>query len=423
MLSQIAGLILNQPLLVTPEHAETVLSILDGRIGVDASELSRGSGGARHGSGEAKMVGNGTLLLPVVGTLTHRATGMQAASGVMDYGGLEAKIEAAMQNPEVKSILLDISSPGGAVAGAFDLRDYIMAQRGRKPMASIARDTMASAAYLIGSATDRIISTQTGMVGSIGVVMAHIDRSKQLEQQGVKPTFIHAGAMKVAGNSAEPLSDEVRSELQESIDESYEKFVTAVVEARGMSAEAVKATEARMFVGSTAVEKGLADEVGTLGSAIESFAADAPRSYPSMSIQGNADMNEDELRAEGATAERARISAILNHDSAKDRTTLASHFAFNTQMSVEDAAAALGASPAEAAAPVDDSAALAAANAKIAELQAAAGTAQNKTLASIADDASGVGEGGEGASTETMTAEQTRISEAVAAVRAAQGRA
>jgi signal peptide peptidase SppA len=391
MLHHVAGLVLNTPLMALPGHVETVLSVLGDRAGIDAAGLAAGSGGARLGSREPKIVGNGTLLIPVVGTLTHRATGMQAASGVMDYGALEAVVEEGMQSSDVRSILFDHSSPGGAVSGAFDLRDYLMEQRGRKPMAAIARDMMASASYLLGSATDRVFATQTSTVGSIGVVMAHIDESKRLEMEGVKPTFIHAGAMKVAGNSAEPLSEEVRSELQESVDETYDMFVSAVSASRGLSPEAVRGTEARVYSGATAVGVGLADEVATLASAIESIGADAPRSYPSMSIQGNSDMNEDELRAEGATAERARIQGILGHDSAKGRAKLANHLAFNTDMSVEAAGPMLAASAVEPdVAPVADTEALNAKDAEIARLKAAMGSDQANALKSMAADGANV---------------------------------
>ena len=54
---------------------------------------------------------------------------------------------------------------------------------------------------------------------------------------------------------------------------------------------------------------------------------------------------------EGATAERTRIGAILQSEEAKGRESLASHFAFSTAMTPEDAIAALAAAPKQAEAP------------------------------------------------------------------------
>ena len=55
--------------------------------------------------------------------------------------------------------------------------------------------------------------------------------------------------------------------------------------------------------------------------------------------------DENTLRAEGAKAEQNRIAGIVNSEDAKGREALANHFAFKTTMSVEDAIAALAASP------------------------------------------------------------------------------
>lgn len=49
----------------------------------------------------------------------------------------------------------------------------------------------------------------------------------------------------------------------------------------------------------------------------------------------------------GATAERTRVAAILDHESASGRETLARHFAFKTDMAPEAAQAALAAAPKE----------------------------------------------------------------------------
>ncbi|MFG6500158.1 S49 family peptidase [Sulfitobacter sp. 1A15106] len=420
MLNHVANLILNTPLLVTPDYAETILAVIGDRIGVDNSEMKV----ADYGRGDrASPTGGATAVIPIIGSISHRPTGINAASGVTSYATIQADIERAMSDPDVDRIMLDISSPGGMVAGAFDLRDWIMEQRGRKPMAAIARDTMASAAYLIGSATDRVYATQTAQVGSIGVVMTHYDRSAQLAKEGIKPTFIFAGSQKVAGNSAEALPDSVRAEIQEEIDSSYEMFVNAVSEARGLDPAAIKATEARVYSGAAAVEMGLADEVASLDLALKGFAASARSTYPSMSIQEDSRMeNEDQIRAEGATAERARVKAILSHENAEGRGKLASHLAFNTDMTVEAAADMLAVSATEASA-ADTSADVDALRAEIAELkqgrapQGQAG-ASAAALKEFSADAAGVAGDADADAGTQMSAEDQRREEARAAARA-----
>jgi signal peptide peptidase SppA len=281
-LNHLSTLILNTPLLCTPDYAETLCAVLSERIGVTGEGMYQQDKDASQRT--PLEVTEGTRVIPIVGSMTHRSTGIEAMSGMTSYADLQRQVEEAMSDTSVKNILLDIDSGGGQVAGAFDFRDYLMAQRGRKPIISMARDTMASAAYLIGSATDKIYTTQTGSVGSIGVVAMHVDNSEANAKAGVKPTFIYAGDYKVAGNPNAPLEGEALSYLQESVNDSYEMFISAVAEARDIKPDAVRATEARMYRGQKAVDQGLADGVSTLDLALTELATSAPRVYQSMSI-------------------------------------------------------------------------------------------------------------------------------------------
>jgi len=281
-LNHLSTLILNTPLLCTPDYAETLCAVLSERIGVLGEGMYQQDKDASQRSSMA--VSDSTRVIPIVGSMTHRSTGIEAMSGMTSYAALQTQVEDAMSDKSVKNILLDIDSGGGQVAGAFDFRDYLMEQRGRKPIVSIARDTMASAAYLIGSATDKVYTTQTGSVGSIGVVAMHVDNSEANAKAGVKPTFIYAGDYKTAGNPNAPLEGEALSYLQESVNDSYEMFISAVAEARDITPDAVRATEARMYGGQKAVDQGLADGVSTLEIALTELATSAPRVYQSMSI-------------------------------------------------------------------------------------------------------------------------------------------
>jgi len=387
MLEHLAGLILNRPQLVTPQYAETVMAVLSGRVGVDASGLSA-SGGAMR-SDEQRMIGS-TMVIPITGSLTHRPMGINAMSGVASYASMQSAVEDAMSMSDVRNILLDYDSPGGMVSGAFDFRDYLMSVRGRKPMYAVARDTMASAAFLLGSTADKIFVSQEASVGSVGVIYTHVDRSQAMENQGVKPTFIYAGDRKIDGNPAEPLSAEVQERIQNSVDATYGSFVAAIAEARGMSEQSVRDTQAGMFTGQSAVDVGFADAVGSLSAALSEISATAPRSYPSSNMRTST-MTEEEKRA-AAAEERARISAITTHASAAGRPKMANHLAFNTQMSAEDAIALLSVPEADAviADPVDQSAELAAALAENAALKEAAASEQSKALSELAKSGSGV---------------------------------
>jgi len=424
MLKNIANMVLNTPLLVTPTYAQTVLAVLGNRIGIDAAGLQVTGDKAEA---DDPRLDDGVMIIPIIGSISHRPIAINAMSGMTSYVELQAIVEQAVEDTSVSSILFDIASPGGSVAGAFDFRDYLMSVRGKKPMVSIARDSAASAAYLIASATDRVYTTQTGMVGSIGVVAAHIDKSEQFKMEGVKPTFIYAGSHKIDGNSANPLPAGVKKEFQAEVDASYDLFVRAVAESRKMDEAAVRATEARIFIGQDGVDAGLADSVATFDAILGSLGDDRPGIFQSAAIkQGMTSMNEDELRAEGAASERERIKAITSGAESEGRGTLATHLAFSTDMSADAAIGILANSPKEAvaavAAPVapEASADMEALVAENAALKAAAEATKVVQLASL-ESATGNVPADVTAGVEHQSAEDTRIAEARANARAVYG--
>lgn len=300
----LASLVFNQPILCSPEYAETICVVLQDKLDINTEGME--ATGAEKREQELSVTPEGTLIVPILGSMTHRASFLDAMSGIQSYGAIQSKIQAGLDDPSVKSILLDMDSPGGSVAGAFDLRDYIYSIRGQKPIVALARDTMASAAYLIGSACDKVYTTQTGQVGSIGVVAMHLDQSAKNKQAGVKPTFIYAGEYKTAGNPHEPLKGAALEYLQESVNQSYDMFVDAVAEARGIDADEIRATEARVYRGQKAVEIGLADGVMTMDSALKELANSAPRVYQQMSNKGE---NMDKETAEKLEADLAKAQA------------------------------------------------------------------------------------------------------------------
>ena len=261
-LAQIAGRVLNRPLLLHPDKADLILHVLQGRIGIEplqplTPETNRFVGSHRrdNGSVSSMRVANGVAILPIVGSLVNRGAWIGANSGLVSYEGIAAQLREAEADPDVRAILLDIDSPGGEATGMFATANLVRAVNEVKPVVAFVNDVAASAAYGIASAAREIVVSPTSMVGSIGVVLTHLDRSGELEDRGVKPTLIHAGAHKVDGHPFGPLSDAVRADLQAEVMKVYDQFVGLVAEGGPgrISADAIRATEARTYLGADAV--------------------------------------------------------------------------------------------------------------------------------------------------------------------------
>ncbi len=311
------------------------------------------------------VVKDGTLFIPVKGVLLHDF-GWAVGDWLTGYVYIAKAFERGMTDPEVKRIALMCHSPGGEVAGNFDLVDKMFAYRGTKPVQAFAHEAAYSAAYSIASVADKITVSRTGGVGSIGVVTMHMDMSEAMSQRGVKITYIHAGKHKVDGNPYEPLPKAVKARIQERIDALMDIFVASVARNRGMEEQAVRDTEAATFNAPQAVSIGLADSIGSLDDAVAAFAADMSpdEGEEKMAVEANTTAVDQAAHtaavasaraegvAEGRTSEKSRIVAILGSESAKDRPTAALAAALDTDMSADQAAAFLSKLPTEAKAEV-----------------------------------------------------------------------
>lgn len=297
----LAAHIFNTPLLIHPQKLDAIIAGLGGRLlgapvadgdgapkvfGLPAelteqlpAELFTTRRGERADSGY--MVTEGVAVITAGGALVHRSRLQMADSSfLLGYNTLAAQLEAAMDDPNVHAVAQVWDSPGGEVAGAFEYADRVFAQRGRKPMWAIADTMAASAAYLGGSAFDRLYVASTGYAGSIGVVMRHVDMSGALAQDGLRVTQIYAGAHKVDGHPFGPLPPSVLADAQAEIDALYEQFIAAVSRQTGLSPDAVRATQARTYRAQAAVDAGLAFAVSSTDALISELAAQRARLHP-----------------------------------------------------------------------------------------------------------------------------------------------
>jgi signal peptide peptidase SppA len=208
----------------------------------------------------------GTAIIPVVGELVHRGSGMDAASGLCSYQALDDMLCDAFADSDVTGILLDIDSPGGEASGVLELSAKIaaMAACKRKPIKAMVNSRACSAAYAIASGCNSISLSSTGIAGSIGVVLYHADVSKALASSGVSVTYIYAGARKIDGVETMPLTDEALARCQTQVNMLYGAFCQQMAINRGLSVEDVRSTEAGTFMGAEAVAAGLADSLSTI---------------------------------------------------------------------------------------------------------------------------------------------------------------
>lgn len=324
-LPHIASMAFNEPLMLEPAYARVFFCALAGQLGI--SRLTDAASGDSLAAGEAPatlalsgdddgprqarsyQVMNGIAVLPVSGTLVSRTRALQPYSGMTGYNGIIARLQQAASDPMVDGILLDMDTPGGMVAGAFDCADIIARVRDIKPVWALANDMNCSAGQLLASAASRRLVTQTARTGSIGVMMAHSNYGAALEKQGVEITLIYSGSHKVDGNPYSHLPDDVRETLQSRMDATRRMFAQKVSAYTGLSVQAVLDTEAAVYSGQEAIDAGLADELVNSTDAITVMrdALDARKSR----LSGGRMTKETQSTTVSATASQADVTGVV----------------------------------------------------------------------------------------------------------------
>ena len=268
-LPYLASRLYGTPLLVARPKLEVILGVVARKLAGDTLATPPPAN-VDAGMSGGLQVQDGIALLPVLGTLVRRSSYLGAASGLTSYHDIEAMAEAAFADPMVKAVLLEIDSSGGEAGGVFDLAQRLrqLAQTSGKPLWAIADEAALSAAYAVACAADRLWLTRTAEVGSIGVVVVHVDESVADAKAGLKYTFLHAGAHKVDGHPHAPLPVPVAADIQTDIDRLHDQFIALVAGFRRLTPEAIRDTEARVYRGEAALQAGLADQIGTRAEAI-----------------------------------------------------------------------------------------------------------------------------------------------------------
>ncbi len=245
-----------------------------------------------------------------------------------DYIRISSMIDELNNDPEITKILLDINSPGGVVNGAIECASTI--SKSRKPVYAYVEGMGCSAAYLLASASKKILMSPASEAGSIGVQASWTNMEGFWSKLGIQKVYFHSKYSDKKNLS--PGTKEGKEAEQKLLDETWDLFAGAICKHRGITVEELveKYGQGEVFLAKEASERGLVDEI------VDDFDA----CVELIKTQGNWDEGEgmaqeqittvealtaaypelvasikrDERKAgveEGQKAERARAEAIM----------------------------------------------------------------------------------------------------------------
>jgi len=240
------------------EQSSTLADLLGvllvvGTVGVAARAASRLGGSLFSGYNVAEVAIEGPITRDGGGPLPNQPGGTPADDIVEE-------IERADGDDGAEALLLKLNTPGGEVVPSDDIRRAAMEFDG--PTIAYATDLCASGGYWIASGCDAFWAHEASIVGSIGVILSQVTAEGFLEKAGLTYEGITAGEYKDTLTPLRDLEDDERAYLQGIADDFYDHFVDRVAEGRDLEPAEIRDTEARIYLGEAAHERGLVDELG-----------------------------------------------------------------------------------------------------------------------------------------------------------------
>ncbi|HLL48978.1 MAG TPA: S49 family peptidase [Longimicrobiaceae bacterium] len=256
-----AGALVPRPMLIS-EVGRRALQQLALREDLTVEALQARRGARLEGTRTAR-VRDGVAIIPLVGPLfRYDSWDVWWADGTA-YETFVADFTAALENPEVHTILVDADTPGGEVNGCAEAASVVYAARGTKPIIGYVGGSATSAGNWVISACDEVVVGPTGMLGCLGAKVVYEDWSAAYAKMGL--TEIEVVSEQTPRKNLDPSTEEGRGQVQTMVNAYGEVFLGDLARFYGVDRKTVDADFGRgdVFVGEAAVAAGLARRVST----------------------------------------------------------------------------------------------------------------------------------------------------------------
>lgn len=259
-LARVSNVIASVPWAIEPRALDLIEAVVQRHLDGEAIPNVE----PRHEAGAEAVAG--IAVIPVHGAIVPRANLMANVSGATSSEGIQSALFLALNDPEVKSIVLDIDSPGGSVLGGFECADAIHAAAQVKPVVAQVNGVCASLAYLFASQATKIVATRGSQVGSIGVIARYYDDKAATHNAGYEEITVASSREKaMSGMTKEEITAKLRAEVDR-----YMAMFTAAI-ARGRDVDMKRVATGEMWMADEALRLGLVDHIGTMADTLETL--------------------------------------------------------------------------------------------------------------------------------------------------------
>lgn len=211
-------------------------------------------------------------IVPFYGPIISGASRfMERYYGCVNPERMALTISRLAADAQVKAIVIDADTPGGTVSGCEDVFEAVQRAVLKKPVHVYVRSMLCSGGvFTLAPATSITARPAGSLVGSIGVVINHMEYSKALEQFGLTPTKVVSTPLKQSSSPEHPLSPEGEAELQRIVDATHEHFLEAVTTGYGVPRQTAEGwATGQVWIGSEAHALGLVHHLGGMADVLE----------------------------------------------------------------------------------------------------------------------------------------------------------
>ena len=182
-------------------------------------------------------------------------------------------IREARRSEEVVAIVVRVDSPGGSAFASEMIRlELELAQIDGIPVVASFASVAASGGYWISATSDYIFAEPNTVTGSIGVFSVLFTAEKAASNIGIQTDGVATTPFSQVDPFTKP-NPQLSEALQLSVEHGYNQFVELVARGRGLERDLVEPiAQGKVWLGTEAVENGLANDLGSLPEALNKAA-------------------------------------------------------------------------------------------------------------------------------------------------------
>lgn len=203
-------------------------------------------------------------------TVAGEIVGGSSGPGMAASGRIAEQIYTALDEDEIKALVVRVDSPGGSAFASEEIRLALLEAKKKKlPIVISMGDVAASGGYWVATAGDHIFAEPETITGSIGVFAVLPSFEKALAQWGVTADGVRTTPISGEPDFVGGFSEDLNAILQAGVEDSYSDFIKLVSAARGKTAKEVDGIgQGRVWDGGTARQLGLVDGFGGMTEAL-----------------------------------------------------------------------------------------------------------------------------------------------------------